>query len=78
MKRKTVLQLEGYANDLLTIENEHNFKQTRLVVLDDKNPETDETIDIAITSVDPTRNHPFFNNEIENKRIGITVEVFEE
>lgn len=69
-----VFQTEGNANDLLVVDDEHSCKQTRLI-LDTRDSENDEEIlDVTITSTDPTRTHPLFNNSILGKRIKITVE----
>lgn len=72
-----VLQLEGNVNDLLTVDNKRNVKMTRLIPdYDDKETTDDEEIiDVAITSVDPTRTHPFFNEKLLGKKIRVTIDV---
>lgn len=70
----TVLILEGKANDLLSVDNERNLKMTRFVHAGEEDPEYQEIVDIAITSVDPSRTHPFFNNQILGKKIKVIVE----
>lgn len=69
-----VLELEGKTNDLLSVDNERNLKMTRLVHANDADPDYNEIVDVAITSVDPSRTHEFFNNKLLGKKIKITVE----
>lgn len=71
---KTVLQLEGKTNDLLSVDNARNVKMTRLIYSNGADPENEEIIDVAITSVDPSRTHKLFNEELLGKKIKITVE----
>ena len=70
----TVLRLEGKTNDLLSVDNSRDLKMTRLVYAGEEDPEYQESVDIAITSVDPSRSHPFFNNQLLGKKITITVD----
>ncbi len=70
-----VLELEGKTNDLLSVDNARNLKMTRLVYATDADPEYEETLDVAITSVDPSRTHKLFNEKLLNKKIKITIEV---
>lgn len=72
---KTVLHLEGNVNDLLSVDNERNLKMTRFVLDNDNDPENEEIVDVAITSVDPSRTHKLFNLGLLNKKVRITVEV---
>ena len=72
-----LFKVEGNVNDLLSVDNERNVKMTRFVLDSDNDPENEETVDIAITSVDPSRTHEFFNNNLLNKRIRITIEELE-
>lgn len=71
---KTVLQLEGKTNDLLSVDNARNVKMTRLIYDNGADPENEEIVDVAITSVDPSRTHKLFNEELLGKKIKITVE----
>ena len=71
---KTVLQLKGKTNDLLSIDNARNVKMTRLVYDNGADPENEEIVDVSITSVDPSRTHKLFNEEFWGKKIKITVE----
>ena len=74
---KTILQLEGNVNDLLSVDNERNVKMTRFVVDNECDPENEEIVDIAITSVDTSRTHQLFNGQLLNKKVKITVEEIE-
>ena len=74
---KVILELEGNVNDLLSVDNERNLKMTRFVLDSNVEPEDEETVDVTITSVDPSRTHEFFNNNLLNKRIRITIEELE-
>ena len=74
---KTILQVEGNVNDLLSVDNERNIKMTRFVVDNECDPENEEIVDIAITSVDPSRTHQLFNGQLLNKKVKITVEEIE-
>lgn len=71
---KTILQLEGNVNDLLSVDNGRNLKMARFVVDTDNDPENEEIVDVTITSVDPSRTHKLFNEELLNKKVKITVE----
>ena len=71
---KTIMKLEGKVNDLLSVDNERNTKMTRFVVDTDNDPENEETVDVAITSVDPSRTHMLFNNQLLDKKVRITIE----
>jgi len=70
----TIIQLEGNVNDLLQIDNENNAKIARFIVNEEDNEESEEILDITITSVDPSRTHGFFNNNLLNEKVRITVE----
>lgn len=76
MNRIKVLELEGNVNDLLGVDNDRNIKMTRLIPdYDTEDIENEnEIIDVAITSVDPTRTHDFFNNRLLGKKIHVTIE----
>jgi hypothetical protein len=74
---KTILQVEGNVNDLLSVDNERNVKMTRFVVDDNCDPENEEIVDIVVTSVDPSRTHRVFNEGLLNKKVKITVEEIE-
>lgn len=71
---KTLIQVEGNVNDLLSVDNERNLKMTRFVVDSDNDPDSEEMVDVSITSVDPSRTHELFNNKLLNKKVKITVE----
>lgn len=71
---KTVLQLEGKTNDLLSVDNARNMKMTRLVCDNGADPDNEEMVDVSITSVDPSRTHKLFNEGLLGKKIKITVE----
>lgn len=73
-----ILRVHGNVNDLLSVDNERNLKMTRFVADSDNDPETDEIVDIAITSVDPSRTHEFFNNKLLNKKVRITIKEIED
>lgn len=70
----TVLKLEGNANDLLQVDNTFDMKMTRLVKVGDEDPASDEVVDVAITSVDPSRTHKFFNDQIVGKKLTVTID----
>lgn len=74
---KTILQVEGNVNDLLSVDNERNVKMTRFVTDDNCDPENEEIVDIVVTSVDPSRTHRVFNEKLLNKKIKITIEEIE-
>ena len=69
----TIIQLEGNVNDLLQIDNENNAKIARFIV-NEEDDDSEEILDITITSVDPSRTHWFFNNNLLNEKVRITVE----
>ena len=71
---KVILELEGNVNDLLSVDNERNLKMTRFVLDSDAEPDDEETVDVTITSVDPSRIHKVFNEGLLNKKVKITVE----
>lgn len=75
---KKFLKLEGKANDLLQISNNGEMKQTRLFYLMPENIEEDnqEVIDVTVTSTNPYKSFPIFDNII-GKKIRITIEVKE-
>ena len=74
---KTILQLEGNINDLLSVDNGRNLKMTRFVLDTDNDPENEEIVDVVITSVDPSRTHKLFNEGLLNKKVKIIVEEIE-
>jgi len=71
---KIILELEGNVDDLLSVDNERNLKMTRFVLDSDVEPDDEETVDVTITSVDPSRTHKTFNEGLLNKKVKITVE----
>lgn len=71
---KVILELEGNVNDLLSVDNERNLKMTRFVLDSNVEPDDEETVDVTITSVDPSRTHKVFNEGLLNKKVKITVE----
>ena len=71
---KVILELEGNVNDLLSVDNERNLKMTRFVLDSDVEPNDEETVDVTIASVDPSRTHKIFNEGLLNKKVKITVE----
>jgi hypothetical protein len=71
---KIILELEGNVNDLLSVDNERNLKMTRFVLDNNVEPDDEETVDVTITSVDPSRTHKIFNEGLLNKKVKITVE----
>ena len=71
---KIILELEGNVDDLLSVDNERNLKMTRFVLDSDVEPDDEETVDVTITSVDPSRTHKIFNERLLNKKVKITVE----
>jgi hypothetical protein len=71
---KIILELEGNVNDLLSVDNERNLKMTRFVLDSNVEPDDEETVDVTITSVDPSRTHKTFNEGLLNKKVKITVE----
>lgn len=67
------LQLEGYANDLLAVDEKYGMKHTRLVDLGVN--DEDEVLDVTIMSTNPaTDKHPRFDKLLDRK-IRITVEL---
>ena len=71
---KIILELEGNVNDLLSVDNDRNLKMTRFVLDNNVEPDDEETVDVTITSVDPSRTHKIFNEGLLNKKVKITVE----
>ena len=71
------MTFEGNVNDLLCVDNERNLKMTRFVLDSDNDPDNEEVIDIAITSVDPSRTHQLFNNGLLGKKVIISVDILE-
>lgn len=69
------ISLCGKADDLMTVNKDHSMKMTRLFKLDsDTDVESDEVIDLSITSVNPYGEHPLFDR-LKGKEIRITVEI---
>lgn len=75
-QNKPFLQLEGYADDLLAVDEKYGMKHTRLLDLGQN--DEDEVIDVTIMSTNPaTDEHPKFD-KLLGKKIRITVEVIAE
>ena len=74
-KYNVFISLFGNADDLMSVNKDCSMKMTRLFSLDsDTDVETDEVIDLSITSVNPYGDHPLFDR-LKGKDIRITVEV---
>ena len=74
---KNVITVEGSTNDLLNISKSGEMKQTRLFHLIPENlDENQETIDLCITSTNPYRSFPIFD-ELLDKKIRISVDIVE-
>jgi hypothetical protein len=77
-KNKNVISVEGYANDLLEINNSGEMKQTRLFyLLPDNLEENQETLDLTITSTNPYHSFPIFD-KLLGKKIKISVDIIDE
>lgn len=77
-KTENVINVEGYANDLLQISNSGEMKQTRLFYLLPENlEENQETLDLTITSTNPYQSFPVFD-KLLGKKIRISVDIIEE
>lgn len=76
-KAKTVMSVEGYANDLYAINSSASMKQTRLFMLlpEDLDPDK-ETLDLCITSTNPNGSFPIFDKLLD-KKIRIRVDIIE-
>lgn len=76
-KKKNVLTVEGYTNDLLQISNSGEMKQTRLFyLLPESMEENQETLDLCITSTNPFQSFPIFN-QLLGKKIRISVDIID-
>ena len=75
---KNIITVEGYTNDLYSVNRNGDMKQTRLFYLipEDMNGDS-ETIDLCITSTKPNKTFPIFD-EMLDKKIKISVEIIEE
>ena len=75
---KNIITVEGYTNDLYSVNRNGDMKQTRLFYLipEDMNGDS-ETIDLCITSTNPNKTFPIFD-EMLDKKIKISVEIIEE
>lgn len=74
---KNIIEVEGYANDLLRISNNGEMKETRLFyLLPDSMEENQETLDLTITSTNPYQSFPIFN-QLLGKKIRISVDIIE-
>jgi hypothetical protein len=73
---KTIFDVSGKANDLLSVSNDGSMKMTRLFVLGDGlDVENDEVVDLCVTSTNPNLSHPLFDQLIGNEiRITVSVE----
>lgn len=76
--KKNIITVEGYTNDLYSVNRNGDMKQTRLFYLipEDMNGDS-ETIDLCITSTNPNKTFPIFD-EMLDKKIKISVEIIEE
>ena len=78
-KWKNFITVEGNANDLLEISASGEMKQTRLFYLmpDNIDEENQETFDLTITSTNPYKSFPIFDNLL-GKKIRISVDIINE
>lgn len=78
-KWRTLLTLNGKADDLLNVSKDNSMKMTRLFLMPEQigDPETEETLDVSITSVNPEGTHTCFD-ELLGKNMRITIEVDDE
>ncbi len=75
MNNDVFLQLEGYSDDLLMVNNDNSMKCTRLLRLEpDIKPDEDEILDICLTSTNVFGEHPKFD-KIIGKKIRMTIEI---
>ena len=75
MNNDVFLQLEGYSDDLLMVNNDNSMKCTRLLRLEpDIKPDEDEILDICLTSTNIVGEHPKFD-KIIGKKIRMTIEI---
>lgn len=76
------LNLEGYANDLLMVNENETMKCTRLIHFDDdllssvSDNVNEEIVDVCITSTNMYGEHPLFD-KLLNKKINITVKILD-
>ena len=75
---KNIITVEGYTNYLYSVNRNGDMKQTRLFYLipEDMNGDS-ETIDLCITSTNPNKTFPIFD-EMLDKKIKISIEIIEE
>ena len=75
---KNIITVEGYTNDLYSVNRNGDMKQTKLFYLipEDMNGDS-ETIDLCITSTNPNKAFPIFD-EMLDKKIKISVEIIED
>ena len=73
--KECFLQLEGYADDLLLIDETNQMRRTMLV--DTSGGENDEVIDMTIMSTNPAGKFPRFNR-LRGKLIRMTVEILDD
>lgn len=71
---KTLIQIEGNVNELLTVDNEHNVKMTGFIANPENDVDSSEILSVDIISTDPTRTHPIFNNLLYGKKVRINIE----
>lgn len=76
---KNVFTVEGNTNELLQVSNNGEMKQTRLFYLISDNPEeyNEETMDVCITSSNPYKSFPIFD-ELLDKKIRVSIDIIEE
>lgn len=69
------LKFNGNVNDLLYVNEDETIKMTRLVNIDKTmDPETDEILDVCLTSSAPKGKHNFFD-EYLGKNITVMIYV---
>lgn len=70
-----LITVEGYADDLLDVAKSGEMKQTRLFYLLPENlNENQETIDLVVTSTNPYKDFPIFD-QLLGKKIRISVDI---
>lgn len=76
-KSQNVISVEGNANDLLELSDNGEMKQTRLFYIIPENlEENQETFDLTITSTNPYKSFPIFD-QLLGKKIRISVDIIE-
>lgn len=75
---KNVINVEGYTNDLLSISENGEMRETRLFYLIPENIDEEnlETLDLSITSTNPFKSFPIFD-QLVNKKIRISVDIID-